>query len=100
MQYGAYNQGNPFIVSIQYHSLIQQSPIIVHRRIRMLKALVIDDDPIVRDFLHRILSKLGCVVSEAENGIQGEQLALQEQPDLILLDIMMPEQDGYQTCTN
>jgi CheY-like chemotaxis protein len=68
--------------------------------VNMVKALVVDDDFDNRIILITMLKHLGCTITQAEDGLQGEQVALQEQPDLILLDIMMPQQDGYQTCTN
>lgn len=60
--------------------------------------LVIDDDPAIRLVTKRLLKMLKCEAHEAKNGVEGESLALQLQPDLILLDIMMPLQDGYETC--
>ncbi len=39
-----------------------------------------------------------CEVCEAKDGVEGEAIALELQPDLVLLDIMMPNQDGYETC--
>jgi DNA-binding response OmpR family regulator len=62
--------------------------------------LVVDDDPLWRSLVSLRLSTLDCTVVEASNGIEAEQLALEVQPDLILLDIMMPLQDGYVTCRN
>ncbi len=61
--------------------------------------LVIEDQDATRDLVRRTLSKEGWTVSEATNG----RLALQEMvntaPDLILLDLMMPEMDGFQFIT-
>jgi CheY-like chemotaxis protein len=66
----------------------------------MVKALIVDDDYDNRAILALMLKHFGCAIAQAENGLQGETLALEDQPDLILLDITMPVQDGYQTCTN
>ena len=66
----------------------------------MLAILVIDDDPDMRLLTRRLLSMLGCQSYEARNGIEGETMATEVKPDAILLDIMMPIQDGYQTCLN
>ncbi len=66
----------------------------------MVKILIIDDDADVRAMLGRLLSRYGCQTWGAQNGTEGQQMALRDQPDLILLDIMMDGQDGYETCTN
>src|SRR5690349_8580369 len=66
----------------------------------MLKALVVDDEYHNRSIVRIMLRELGCEVMEAENGIEAEQLAIDWQPELIILDIMMPKRDGYQTCRN
>jgi len=60
------------------------------------KILVIDDDSAIRRSLDKILSYEGYEVVLAENGAQGVNLALQEDPDLILLDIKMPRMDGIE----
>lgn len=64
----------------------------------MLKVLVVDDDPAIRLVTKRLLRLLKCEVYEAKDGVEGEAIALELQPDLVLLDIMMPNQDGYETC--
>jgi signal transduction histidine kinase/DNA-binding response OmpR family regulator len=57
--------------------------------------LVIDDDPIARDLIGRFLSREGFYVIKAANGKEGLQLANQIRPNVILLDVMMPEMDGW-----
>jgi signal transduction histidine kinase/DNA-binding response OmpR family regulator len=59
------------------------------------KVLVIDDDPVVHDLLTRILSREGFHVQSASTGKQGIELALQMRPDVITLDLLMPEIDGW-----
>ena len=61
--------------------------------------LVIDDDPVARLFVRSALEPAGMVVSEAAGG--REALATFEtlSPDLLVLDLMMPEMDGYVTCS-
>ncbi len=59
--------------------------------------LVIDDDGPSRDFLRRILVKNGWTVREAGNGARGLELMRQRPPRLVLLDLLMPEMDGFQT---
>lgn len=58
--------------------------------------LVVDDDDGIRRSLNKILSYEGYEVTQASNGSQGVNLALQEEPDLILLDIKMPRMDGIE----
>jgi phosphoserine phosphatase RsbU/P len=60
--------------------------------------LIVDDDPTSRLILESILRKEGFVVITAVNGREGRLLAEREQPDLIIMDIMMPEEDGLTAC--
>ncbi|MFQ5658723.1 MAG: two-component system response regulator [Candidatus Methylomirabilales bacterium] len=60
-----------------------------------LVVLVVDDDPNCREVLARLLSKVArCRVVEAGNGAEGFNVVAAERPDLIFLDLMMPEVDG------
>ncbi len=63
----------------------------------MSTILVVDDDPVMRYLARLMVQKLGYHPVEATNGREGKSLALELQPALILLDIMMPVQDGYET---
>lgn len=58
------------------------------------KVLVVDDDKLIRSSLADMLRGQQHQVFEAENGKRGLELALQEQPDLIISDVMMPEMSG------
>ena len=58
--------------------------------------LVIDDEPAVRDQLSRILTKQGWRVTTADNGVTGLAKLAEAEPDLILLDLVMPEMDGFE----
>jgi signal transduction histidine kinase/DNA-binding response OmpR family regulator len=58
--------------------------------------LVVEDDPVMREMLRRRLEKEGWTVIEAENGRVALGRMGQSRPDLILLDLMMPEMDGFQ----
>jgi signal transduction histidine kinase/DNA-binding response OmpR family regulator len=60
------------------------------------KVLVVDDDPAVRDMLRRTFTKEGWEVVEAENGRIGLERLATTKPELIVLDLMMPEVDGFQ----
>ncbi|HQJ16206.1 MAG TPA: response regulator [Candidatus Omnitrophota bacterium] len=59
------------------------------------KILVVDDEPDVRDYLKRRLEGRGYIVETAADGDEGLQAARQANPDLILLDVMMPNRDGF-----
>lgn len=61
------------------------------------RILAIDDEPDVLSFLRLALEKRGYQVVTAPNGTEGLIRAHVEQPDLILLDIMMEEMDGWET---
>ncbi|MCH8989916.1 MAG: GAF domain-containing protein [Chloroflexi bacterium] len=58
--------------------------------------LVVDDDPSVREMVRRMLEKEGWDVAEAENGRVALDLLDDTAPSLILLDLMMPEMDGFE----
>jgi CheY-like chemotaxis protein len=58
------------------------------------KILIVDDDPDVVLFLSTVLHNHGFEALEAQNGYEGYEKALSERPDLILLDLMMPEKSG------
>ncbi|MCC7163128.1 MAG: response regulator [Anaerolineae bacterium] len=60
------------------------------------KVLVVDDDPLMRRIVAQSLERASYELIEAESGPAGIQCALQEHPDLILLDVMMPEMDGFE----
>ncbi|MEI6381865.1 MAG: response regulator, partial [Cyanobacteriota bacterium ELA615] len=58
--------------------------------------LIVDDETINREILHSQLEKLNITIKEAYNGINALELVKQSIPSLILLDLMMPEMDGFQ----
>ena len=59
------------------------------------RVLVIDDDAAVREMIHRFLEKEGYEIEMAENGVEGLRLARECEPDVITLDALMPEMDGW-----
>ena len=63
------------------------------------KILLVDDENDILEFLSYNLEKEGFIVSTAINGKLAIQLAKKFKPDLIILDVMMPEMDGINTCT-
>ncbi len=62
------------------------------------KVLIVDDDSTVREVVSRYLSRDGHQVIERSNGTDGLAAALSEQPDLVVLDLMMPGMDGLAVC--
>jgi DNA-binding response OmpR family regulator len=62
----------------------------------MAKVLVIDDEAPIRLLCRVNLEAEGMEVSEAEDGARGLELAREERPDVILLDVMMPGLDGWE----
>lgn len=60
------------------------------------RILVIEDQPDNRRILRDLLGSVGYDLTEAANGALGVVSALSEPPDLILMDIQMPEMDGYE----
>ncbi|MCR4595889.1 MAG: response regulator transcription factor [Lachnospiraceae bacterium] len=60
------------------------------------KILVADDEPEIRDLLRLYLENEHYEVIEAENGIEALRLIDGQKPDMVMLDIMMPQLDGYQ----
>jgi len=58
------------------------------------KILVVDDDPDARDFIGTVLGDENATIIEAHNGVEALELARIEKPDLVTLDITMPEKNG------
>ena len=63
------------------------------------KILVIDDESDIRNVVSALLTQSGFDVIEAEYGLNGYMKAQEEQPDLILLDLMMPVVDGFEVLS-
>lgn len=62
------------------------------------KILVIDDEFALREMIKQLFTSEGATVYTASNGREGIQQFFQLRPDLVLLDIRMPEMDGWETC--
>ena len=60
--------------------------------------LVVDDTTESRLLTVRLLERAGYSVLQTETGEKGIELAREQQPDLILLDVALPGMDGYETC--
>ncbi|AGF71880.1 response regulator transcription factor [Corynebacterium halotolerans] len=65
-----------------------------------MKILVVDDEKAVRESLRRSLSFNGYDVSLAEDGVEALGVISRVQPDLTVLDVMMPRMDGLEVCRN
>ena len=59
---------------------------------------MIDDSKTIRRTAETLLKKAGCEVITAEDGFEALSKIVDQRPDLIFVDIMMPRLDGYQTC--
>ena len=62
------------------------------------RVLIVDDDPLIRDVVRAILDEDTYELDEASNGLEALQIAVERVPDVILLDVMMPRMNGYETC--
>jgi two-component system alkaline phosphatase synthesis response regulator PhoP len=62
------------------------------------RILVVDDRERTVEVIKRVLQKAGYKVLTAFDGVTGLEKARREQPDLIILDVMMPGMDGYEVC--
>ena len=62
------------------------------------KILVIDDDTAVTDLLSLLLKSQGFEVAATNNSNDGLNFIRENQPDLVVLDLMMPEMDGWEVC--
>ena len=63
-------------------------------------ALVIEDDKVVSQLIRLYLAQAGYRVLEAQDGIDGLRMALEESPDIVLLDLNLPGMDGIEVCKN
>jgi two-component system KDP operon response regulator KdpE len=65
---------------------------------QLTKLLVIDDDPAITDMLELVLPPEGFEVISANSGPEGLTAAKNFNPDIIILDLMMPDVDGWHVC--
>lgn len=63
------------------------------------KILVVDDDPALVRLIDRVLTQKGYEVMKANNGRDALRILHSQRPDLVLLDVVMPGMDGWQTCS-
>ncbi len=62
-----------------------------------IKVLICDDEVLIREVIKEYLKIEGYEIMEAENGLIAKEMVEKELPDFIIMDIMMPKMDGYQT---
>lgn len=62
------------------------------------RILIVDDEPGLRDLVRIKLEHEGFGIIQAENGVQALEIVRNQQPDLVILDVMMPEMDGWEAC--
>lgn len=109
----AVGQGSTFFFTIpmDWDSEAQLQPVHLEELVRQLKQqvptptpsktgqsgliLVVDDEPAIRSLLNQELSEAGYRITEAGNGREALQSVRRERPDLIILDVMMPEMNGF-----
>lgn len=65
---------------------------------KRVNVLVIEDDPDICELITLYAEKNGYTVNAANNGIKGLEMFYDHPPDLVILDIMMPEADGWEVC--
>ncbi|MBA7635373.1 Transcriptional regulatory protein WalR [subsurface metagenome] len=63
------------------------------------KVLIIDDNPAFANLVEQVLTGKGYEVLKASNGQEGLRVMFDQRPDLVLLDVVMPGLDGWQTCS-
>lgn len=62
------------------------------------RILIVDDEPDIREFISYNLARKGYAVFTAPDGKTGFDLAVEHRPHLVILDILMPVMNGYETC--
>ncbi len=60
--------------------------------------LIVDDEPLTRNLLRLMLERAGFDTSEAEDGLKALLMMAEQSPDVLLLDVMMPNMDGLTVC--
>lgn len=91
---------SPFHITIDSHPLLRKrvgvhwTEILVHQT----RILIADDSRTIRTVLRRILAAAEYEVLAASDGAEAVEIFRQENPSLVILDIQMPEMDGYSAC--
>ncbi|NOZ82624.1 MAG: response regulator [Euryarchaeota archaeon] len=66
----------------------------------MQRVLVVDDEPEIRMLVRRILEKAGYAVEEAESGEECMRLLSSRRFDVVLLEVLLPDSDGWEVCSS
>ena len=64
----------------------------------MSKIMIVDDDPNIRELVSTLLKNDGFATCEAKDGRVAFEIIMEENPDLFIIDLMMPNMDGYELC--
>lgn len=62
------------------------------------KIMVVDDDEVLRTMMKQLLEGSGFICEIARDGLEALKMASEYHPDLVILDVSMPNMDGYETC--
>ncbi len=64
----------------------------------MRKILVVDDSPMLREMISSLLNKTGLSIAVAKDGSEAKEKIASDPPDLVVLDVVMPNMNGYELC--
>lgn len=78
--------------------MVQKSPATEDRRVSKKRILLVDDENRVREVIALTLGQENFLILQAASGREAVELARAERPDLILVDLLMPEMDGLEVC--
>ena len=70
----------------------------INKTLKGIKVMIIDDSSTIRKSAEMFLKSSGCEVILAEDGLEAMHKIVDNQPDIIFIDIVMPRLDGYQAC--
>lgn len=70
----------------------------INKTLKGIKVMIIDDSSTIRKSAEMFLKSSGCEVILAEDGFEAMHKIVDNQPDIIFIDIVMPRLDGYQAC--